>query len=77
MSRRKQIDDRKQLLVRYRIDETGLVSFIDPCCEDIPAALLGEALYSNSNVEKEWNSRVTNDINSFPPDITYSYPIIK
>lgn len=77
MSRRKQIDDRKQLLVRYRIDKKGLVSFIYPCCEDIPAALLGKVLEAISNVEKEWNSRVTNDINSFPPDITYDDPIIK
>ena len=51
MSRRKQIDDRKRLLVRYRIDEKGFVSFIDPCCDDIPAALLGKILEAISNVE--------------------------
>ncbi len=77
MSRRKQIDDRKRLLIRYRIDEKGLVCFIDPCCDNIPVALLGKILEAISNVEKEWNCRVANDINSFPPDITYDDPIFK
>ena len=65
MSRRKQIDDRKRLLVRYRIDEKGFVSFIDPCCDDIPAALLGvlgcsclwsiqELFEQEKRVEKGW-----------------------
>ena len=54
----------------------GFVSFIDPCCDDIPAALLGKILEAISNVEKEWNSRFTNDINSFPPDIIYDEPIL-
>ena len=44
---------------------------------DIPAALLGKILEAISNVEKEWNSRFTNDINSFPPDIIYDEPILK
>lgn len=51
--------------------------FIDPCCDDIPAALLGKILEAISNVEKEWNSRFTNDINSFPPDIIYDELILE
>ena len=77
MSSRKQKDDRKLLLVRYRIDEKGHVYFIDPCCDDIPAALLGKILEAISNVEKEWNCRVTSDINSPLPDIIYDNPILK
>lgn len=30
MSKKKQIDDRKQLLVRYRINEKGCISLVHP-----------------------------------------------
>lgn len=30
MSKKRITDDRKQLLIRYKIDEKGCVSFIDP-----------------------------------------------
>lgn len=57
MSRKEKIDDRKQLLIRYRIDERGCVSFIDPCCDDIPALLFGKIMEAISNVGKEWNQK--------------------
>ena len=62
MSRKKNIDDRKQLLIRYRINENGCVSFIDPCCDEIPARLFGEIMEAVSNVEKEWNTRRENKL---------------
>nr|DAI04061.1 MAG TPA: hypothetical protein [Caudoviricetes sp.] len=57
MSRKKKADDRKQLLIRYKIDGNGCVSFIDPCCDEIPAQLFGKIMEAISNVEKEWNTR--------------------
>ena len=51
MSKKKKKDDRKQLLMRYRIDEKGRVSFIDPCCDEIPARLFGKIMEAISNVE--------------------------
>lgn len=62
MSRKKNIDDRKQLLIRYRINENGCVSFIDPCCDEIPARLFGKIMEAVSNVEKEWNTRRENKL---------------
>ena len=62
MSRKKNIDDRKQLLIRYRINENGCVSFIDPCCDEIPARLFGKIMEAVSNVEKEWNPRRENKL---------------
>lgn len=56
MSRKKKADDRKQLLIRYKIDEKGCVSFIDPCCDEIPARLFGKIMEAISNVEQEWNT---------------------
>lgn len=44
MSKKKSTDDRKQLLIRYRINEKGCVSFIDPCCDEIPAVLFGRVM---------------------------------
>lgn len=41
MNRKKKSDDRKQLLIRYNIDEKGRISFIDPCCDEIPVSFLG------------------------------------
>lgn len=62
MSKKKQIDDRKQLLVRYRINEKGCISFIDPCCDEISARLFGKIMEAISNVEKEWNARRENKL---------------
>lgn len=55
MSKKKNNDDRKVLMLRYRIDENGHVSFIDPCCDDIPARLFMNLMEAISEVEKKWN----------------------
>ena len=39
MAKKKNTDDRKQLLIRFRIDENGKVSFIDPYSDYLPAHL--------------------------------------
>lgn len=57
MSKKRQ-EDRKQLLMRYRIDDKGYVSFIDPCCDEIPAELFGKVMSAFSEIEKEWNDNV-------------------
>ena len=44
MSKKRFTDDRKQLLIRYKIDEKGCVSFIDPCCDEIPICLFGKII---------------------------------
>lgn len=62
MRRKKKVDDRKQLLIRYKIDEKGCVSFIDPCCDEIPTHLFGKIMEAISNVEKEWNTRRENKL---------------
>ncbi|WP_195664123.1 hypothetical protein [Bacteroides congonensis] len=62
MSRKKKADDRKQLLIRYKIDEKGCVSFMDPCCDEIPACLFGKIMEAISNVEQEWNTRRENKL---------------
>ena len=62
MSRKKKADDRKQLLIRYKIDEKGCVSFIDPCCDEIPARLFCKIMEAISNVEQEWNTRRGNKL---------------
>lgn len=53
MSKKRITDDRKQLLIRYKIDEKGCVSFIDPCCDEIPVCLFGKIMEAISNVEQE------------------------
>lgn len=77
MSKKKIMDDRKQLLIRYRIDEKGRVSFIDPCCDEIPVLLFGKIMEAISNVEKEWNSRISNKVSSIPPNITLDKSTLK
>lgn len=52
MSKNRVTDDRKQLLIRYKIDEKGCVSFIDPCCDEIPVCLFGKIMEAISNVEQ-------------------------
>lgn len=58
MAKKKTTDDRKQLLIRYRIDENDKVSFIDPCCDDIPAILFCNVMKALSDVEKDWNDKI-------------------
>ena len=60
MSKKKIADNRKQLLIRYKIDEKGHVSFIDPCCDEIPIRLFCKVMEAITDVEKEWNSRTDN-----------------
>lgn len=62
MSKKRITDDRKQLLIRYKIDEKGRISFIDPCCDEIPILLFGKIMEALSNVEKEWNFREDNKL---------------
>lgn len=62
MNKKNNIDDRKQLLIRYRIDEKGRVSFIDPCCDEIPVVLFGKIMEAISKVEHEWNARRDNKL---------------
>lgn len=66
--RKKKQEDRKQLLMRYRIDDKGRVSFIDPCCDDIPAELFGNVMSAFSEIEKKWNEGV--DKRSFRTVVT-------
>lgn len=61
MSKKKNTDDRKQLLIRYKIDEKGCVSFIDPCCDEMPARLFCKVMEAISNVQKEWNDNKKKD----------------
>ena len=56
MNKKKKDDDRKQLLIRYKIDQDGKVSFIDPCCDEIPMGLFGKVMQAFANIEKEWNN---------------------
>lgn len=64
MSKKKNRDDRKKLLVRYRIDEKGCVAFFDPCCDEIPAYLFGKIMEALSRVEHEWNLCIANEVSN-------------
>lgn len=77
MRKKKLTDNRRQFLIRYRIDDKGRISFIAPCCDEIPALLFGKIIEAISNVEKEWNSRMDNKASSLLPDITLDEPILK
>lgn len=57
MAKKKNTDDRKQFLIRFRIDKNSNVSFIDPCCDDMPGPLFCKVMEAISNVEQEWNNR--------------------
>lgn len=59
MRKKKILDNRKQLLIRYRMEETGKVSFVDPCCDEIPAPLFFKLMGAIANVEKEWNDKIS------------------
>ena len=77
MNRNKKQDDRKQLLIRYKIDEKGRISFIDPCCDEIPVVLFGKIMEAISNVEQEWNCRIANKVDSLLPNITFEKPTLR
>lgn len=77
MSKKRFTDDRKQLLIRYKIDEKGCVSFIDPCCDEIPIYLFGKIMEAISNVEQEWNCRIANKVDSLLPNITFEKPTLR
>ena len=77
MNRKKKQDDRKQLLIRYKIDEKGHVSFMDPCCDEIPVVLFGKIMEAISNVEQEWNCRIANKVDPLPPNITFEKPTLR
>lgn len=81
MNKKKQPDNRKSLLIRYKIDEKGLVNFIDPCCDEIPAELFGKVMVALSDVQKKWNKEVTNKDSDYPetpliPEVDFDEPII-
>nr|DAU85852.1 MAG TPA: hypothetical protein [Caudoviricetes sp.] len=59
MAKKKNTDDRKQLLIRFRIDENGKVSFIDPYSDYLPAHLFFKVMEALSSIEKEWNNKIT------------------
>lgn len=69
MSKKKQPDNRKSLLIRYIIDEKGFVNFIDPCCDEIPAGLFGEVMVALSDIQKKWNKEITNEVSDYPGTI--------
>ena len=77
MSKKRFTDDRKQLLIRYKIDEKGCVSFIDPCCDEIPICLFVKIMEAISNVEQEWNCRIANKVDSLLPNITFEKPTLR
>ena len=77
MSKKRFTDDRKQLLIRHKIDEKGCVSFIDPCCDEIPICLFGKIMEAISNVEQEWNCRIANKVDSLLPNITFEKPTLR
>lgn len=77
MSKKRFTDDRKQLLIRYKIDEKGCVSFIDPRCDEIPICLFGKIMEAISNVEQEWNCRIANKVDSLLPNITFEKPTLR
>lgn len=77
MSKKRFTDDRKQLLIRYKIDEKGCVSFIDPCCDEIPICLFGKIMEAISNVEQKWNCRIANKVDSLLPNITFEKPTLR
>lgn len=56
---KKSKDDRKEFKIRYRISEDGIVNFIDPCCDDIPAELFMNLLSAIAKVEISWNIKKT------------------
>lgn len=77
MNRKKKQDDRKQLLIRYKMDEKGRISFIDLCCDEIPVVLFGKIMEAISDVEKEWNYKINNKNNATLPPLIPDKPTLK
>lgn len=55
---KKKKDDRRELLIRFRINEKNQVAFIDPCCDEMPVLLFGKVMKAISEVEEEWNQKM-------------------
>ena len=51
-------DDRRNFLIRYRIKEDLTVSFIEPCCDDIPVKLFMKVMKAIGKIETEWNNNI-------------------
>ena len=60
MNNKKNKDDRKVLTLRYRMDINNHVSFVDPCCDEIPAQLFGQLMIAISDVQYKWNRDIDN-----------------
>jgi hypothetical protein len=60
MNKKKNKDDRKVLTLRYRMDINNHGSFIDPCCDEIPAQLFGQLMSAISDVQYKWNRDIDN-----------------
>ena len=60
MNKKKNKDDRKVLTLRYRMDINNHVSFIDSCCDEIPAQLFGQLMSAISDVQYKWNRDIDN-----------------
>ncbi len=60
MNNEKNKDDRKVLTLRYRMDINNHVSFVDPCCDEIPAQLFGQLMIAISDVQYKWNRDIDN-----------------
>lgn len=60
MNKKKNKDDRKVLTLRYRMDINNHVSFIDPCCDEIPTQLFGQLMSAISDVQYKWNRDIDN-----------------
>ena len=58
MNKKKNKDDRKVFTLRYRMDINNHVSFIDPCCDEIPIQLFGNLMGAISDVQDKWNSGI-------------------
>lgn len=58
MTKQNKSDNRKQLLIRFEIDDKRRISFINPCCEDIPFALFTKVMKAITKVEEEWNEAI-------------------
>ena len=60
MNNEKNKDDRKVLTLRYRMDINNHVSFVVPCCDEIPAQLFGQLMIAISDVQYKWNRDIDN-----------------
>ena len=60
MNNEKNKDDRKVLTLRYRMDINNHVSFVDPCCDELPAQLFGQLMIAISDVQYKWNRDIDN-----------------